>query len=685
MQNETKYEPPVAMIKDTVFKEHGIQRVDNYYWLNQREDSSVLDYLNAENEYTKNVMAPTDSLQSKIYKEIVGRIKKDDASVPFFTNGYWYYTRYVKGGEYPLKCRKKETLEAKEEIMLDGNKMAEGKSFFQIGSWEVSPDNKTLMYCTDTVGRRMYTIQFKDLMTGEVYEDYIENNDGSMAWADDNKTIFYATQDPETLRSDRIFRYQLGDVKSKQEIFNETDDTFGTYCYRTLSGKFIVIGSYSTLTSDFKILKANDPLGEFKSFSPRKMGHEYSFSHREGKFYIRSNDQAENFKLMVVEDDKTEIENWKELIPHRPETLLENELVFKHYMILQERTNGLNKISIWNLNTNQQHYIEFAEEAYLASIQSNYNYESTQVRYNYQSMTTPGSVLDYDITTKVSTLKKQTEILGGFDPSNYETKRLYGEARDGTKVPISLVYKKGTKTDGSNPLLLYGYGSYGSTLDPYFSVSRLSLLDRGFVFAIAHVRGSQMLGRSWYEDGKLLKKKNTFYDFIDCGKYLIKEGYSSPDKLFASGGSAGGLLMGAVVNMAPDLFRGVTADVPFVDIMTTMMDASIPLTTGEYDEWGNPNEKEYYEYMLSYSPYDNVVAQDYPNMLVVTALHDSQVQYFEPAKWVAKLRALKTDNNKLLLFTNMDAGHGGASGRYQVYKEIALQYAFYLDLLGIKE
>jgi len=684
-ENENTLQPPKIAQHEKVFTEHGKKRVDNYYWLNQREDSAVLDYLNAENDYLDKVLEHTKPLQEKLYNEIVGRIKKDDSSVPYFKNGYWYYTKFIKGGEYPIYCRREGTLEAEEQIMLDGNKMAEGHSYFSIGGSSVSPDNKMLVYGVDTVSRRKYTLYFKNLVTGETFEETIPLTTGGASWANDNQTVFFTTKDENTLRSDRVHRYKVGEPESREEVYFEEDDTFYTGIYKSLSGKFLILWSGSTLTSDYRILEADNPWGEFKQFTERVRGHEYNIEHHENQFYVSSNRDATNFKLMVTPDNSTDISNWKEVIAHRPETLLEGVTAFKDFLVIQERTKGLNQIRIRKLADNTEYYIEFNEQAYTAYATGNREYNTSSLRFGYESMTTPESVYDYNMLTKERLLKKQQEVVGDFDSNNYITERVFATARDGVKVPMSLVYKKGIKKDRTAPTLLYGYGSYGHTIDPTFNSVRLSLLDRGFVYAIAHVRGGQMMGREWYENGKMFNKKNTFYDFIDCGKYLIEEGYAAKDELFAMGGSAGGLLMGAVINIEPSLFKGVVAAVPFVDVVTTMMDETIPLTTGEYDEWGNPSNKEAYEYILSYSPYDNVEAKAYPNMLVTTGLHDSQVQYFEPAKWVAKLRELKTDNNVLLMHTNMVAGHGGASGRFERYKITALEYAFMLDLAGIKE
>jgi oligopeptidase B len=684
-EDEYSIQPPQAAKIEKVFNEHGNTRTDNYYWLNQSEDTAVLNYLKAENEYLAKVMEHTVPLQEKLYDEIVGRIKKDDSSVPAYKNGYWYYTKYVKGGEYPLYCRKKGGLDAEEQVMLDGNKMAEGYSFFRINSPRVSPDNKMLVYGVDTVSRRKYTLHFKNLETGESLAENIPLTGGSAHWANDNQTIFFATKDEETLRQDRIHRYRIGQTDSSEEIYVENDNTFGTYVYKSFSEKYMIIVSYSTLATEYRILNADNPWGDFTVFSEREENHLYYIIHHEDRFYIKTNKDAKNFKLMSTSEKATSSDNWQEVIAHRPETLIEDVQAFKNYLVVEERTKGLNQIRVINLTNKEEHYIKFKEQAYMAYTTGNLDYDTNTLRFGYQSMTTPASTFDYNMDTRERELKKQLEVLGDFDPANYVTERIFAPARDGINVPMTLVYRKGMKENGNNPTLLYAYGSYGATMDPYFSSVRLSLLDRGFVYAVAHVRGGQMMGREWYEDGKMFNKKNTFYDFIDCGKFLIEAGYTAKENLFAMGGSAGGLLMGAIVNIEPDLFKGVVAAVPFVDVITTMMDESIPLTTGEYDEWGNPNIKEQYEYILSYSPYDNVQAKDYPNLLVTTGLHDSQVQYFEPAKWVAKLRELKTDNNMLILDTNMDVGHGGASGRYERYKRTALEYAFILDLAEIVE
>ncbi|PLW93978.1 MAG: oligopeptidase B [Marinilabiliales bacterium] len=686
-KSKTSMKEPVAKKIEKVFEEHGQQRIDNYYWLNQREDPEVIAYLNAENDYTKEVLKDTEELQEKIFNEIVGRIKQTDMSVPYVVNGYEYYVRYEEGGEYPIYCRKTISENPEEEIMLNGNSMAEGHSFFQIGGWKVSYNNELLAYSVDTVSRRKYTIHFKNIQTGEIFEDAIANTSGNMAWANDNKTLYYATKD-ETLRSYKIFKHELGaPVTDDKLVYHESDPTFSTFVYKTESDKYLVIGSRSTLSSEYRILDANntDTDAQFKVFQERQKDLEYGIYHQEGRFLVHTNFKAKNFRLMETGEEQTSIENWKEIIPNRDDVLLEGIDVFKTFYVVTERKNGLPQFRIIDQQNNNDFYLNFEEDDYFAYTSGNEDYTSRKLRYNYTSLKTPTTVYDYDIETREHELLKQYEVLGDYNPDDYITERLYATARDGVKVPISIIYKKGFKKDGSQPLLLYGYGSYGYSMESSFRSSRLSLIDRGFAFAIAHIRGGEEMGRYWYEDGKLLKKKNTFYDFIDCGEYLVEEGYTSSEKMFALGGSAGGLLVGAVINYRPDLFKGVIAAVPFVDVVTTMLDESIPLTTGEYDEWGNPNEPEYYNYMLSYSPYDNVKAMDYPALLVTTGLHDSQVQYWEPAKWVAKLRDMRTNDNLLLLWTNMEFGHGGASGRFEAYKETAMEDAFMLKLLGITE
>ena len=680
---------PVAKKVPKTLVQHGHERIDNYYWLRDmdRKDPEILKYLEDENAYTEKMMAHTKDLQDKLYEEITGRLDKNDESVPVKYNGYWYYSRFEEGSEYPLFCRKKESLDAEEEIMLNVPEMAEGYEFFVVSGRSVSPDNKWLAYGVDTLSRRIYNIYFKNLETGEILEKSIPNTTGGCSWANDNKTVFYTTKD-DALRSYKIFRHVMGeDASNAVEVFHEDDDTFGTFVYKTKSDKYIMIGSYSTLSTEYRFLDADNPNGEFTIIQPRERDHEYGVAHYGDDFYISTNWDAKNFRLMKTSVNSTAKENWTEVIPHRDDVLLESIEIFRDFLVVDERKGGLTHIRImpWD-DSVEEHYLPFNDPTYQANIGANPDFNTDLLRYGYSSLTTPYSTYDYDMKTKEQELKKRQKVVGGHDPAEYTSERIMVTARDGIEVPVSLVYKNGFKKDASNPMLLYAYGSYGSSTEAYFSSTRLSLLDRGFVFAIAHVRGGQELGRQWYENGKLLKKKNTFYDFIDCGKYLVENGYSAEDKLMAYGGSAGGLLMGAILNMDPDLWNGVVAAVPFVDVVTTMLDESIPLTTGEWDEWGNPiTSKEYYEYMLSYSPYDNVEAKAYPNILVTTGLHDSQVQYWEPAKWVAKLRDMKTDDNNLLLHTNMGAGHGGASGRYERYKEVAMEYAFFLDCAGISE
>ena len=680
--------PPKAKKIAKELSIHGDTRVDNYFWLNERENPEVVKYLEAENDYNEKMTAHTKQFQVDLFEEMKSRIKEDDASVPYKLNGYWYYVRFEVGKGYPIYARKKETLEAEEEILFDCNQMAEGHAYFKLSGLSVSPNNKLVSFGVDTVSRRKYTIQIKNLETGEILPTKIETTTGGSTWANDNKTLFYTRKDEETLRSDKIYQHILGeDPANDILVYQEEDETFNAYVYKSKSKKYIIIGSSSTMSDEYRILDADQPRGDFKLFQERVRGVEYGFSHFEDHFYIITNkDEAQNFKLMKTEVNKTASEHWQEVIPHREDVLLEDMDIFKNYLVLSERYNGLNRIRIMSWDNQEDYYLPFDNETYTAYTGTNPDFDTNILRYGYNSLTTPASVIDFDMKTKESEVKKEQEVQDpNFNKENYLSERIWATAQDGTKIPMSVVYKKGIQRDGSNPVLQYAYGSYGHTTDPSFSTSRLSLLDRGFIFVIAHIRGGEYLGRNWYEDGKMLTKRNTFTDFIDCSKYLIEQKYTSAKHLYAMGGSAGGMLMGGILNMAPQLYNGVIAAVPFVDVVTTMLDDSIPLTTGEYDEWGNPNDKEYYDYMKSYSPYDNVVAQDYPNILVTTGFHDSQVQYWEPAKWVAKLRELKTDNNKLLFHTNMDAGHGGASGRFEALKEVAEDYAFILDLEGIKQ
>jgi oligopeptidase B len=673
---------------------HNSTRIDNYFWMRLTDEQKtaknkdvqtqkVEAYLNSENEYFDKVTASTNNFQKELFEEMKGRIKEDDTSVPYFRNNYFYITRFEKGSQYPIYSRKKESLEVDEEILFDVNKEAQEYEYFQLGALNVSPDNKLVAFATDTVSRRQYTIQIKNLETGNLLTDIIENTTGGSVWSNDNKTLFYTKKDPLTLRSSSIYRHILGTDASEDEVvFEEKDETYSTYVYKTKSNKFIVIGSSSTLSSEFRIISADNPYGDWRVIQPREDNLEYSLSHYGDYFYIQTNkDDATNFKLMKTPINKTTKENWVDVIPHRKETLLEDVSIFKNYLVIEEREQGLGKIRIKTWDGKEDYYLPFDEETYSAGVYANPEFDTDIIRYSYNSMTTPNSVIDFNMKNQTKEIKKEQEVLGGkFDKNNYKSERVWATARDGKKIAISLVYHKDTELNKNTPLLQYAYGSYGYTISDGFSSTRLSLLDRGFVYAVAHIRGGQYLGREWYNDGKMMNKKNTFFDFIDCSKYLINNKYTSAKHLYAMGGSAGGLLVGAVSNLNPELYNGIIAAVPFVDVISTMLDESIPLTTGEFDEWGNPKEKEAYDYMLSYSPYDQVTPKEYPNMLVTTGYFDSQVQYWEPAKWVAKLRELKTDKNTLLLHTNMDVGHGGASGRFDALKETAIDYTFLLAL-----
>lgn len=684
--SKVEVKPPVAKKIAKELTVHSDTRIDNYYWMNDREDPEVIAHLEAENAYKEAVMKHTEPLQEKLFEEIKSKIKQEDESVPYKKNGYFYYTRTIPEKEYYLVCRKKENLDSPEEVMLDVNKMADGYEYYALGGSSVSPDNKIVAFSMDTVSRRQYTVNFKNLETGEILNDIIPNTTGRVTWANDSKTVFYILKDDVTLRSEKIMKHTLGTpVESDVEVFYEADETFSTFIFKTKSEEYLVIGSESTLTSEYRFLDANNPGGEFKIIQPRTRGLEYQIDHFGDHFYIRTNLDALNFRLVKTPVNKTEKENWKEVIAHRNDVYFDDIDIFKDYLVVSERKEGITQLRIMPWNNNNEYYIDFEEEVYATFSNVNLEFDTDVFRFSYTSLTTPNSVFDYNMQTKERKLLKQEEILGGFDKNNYETKRIYATAMDGVKIPISIVYRKGMEKNGDNPTLIYGYGSYGATMDPSFRLSILPLLDRGFVYAIAHIRGGQINGRQWYDDGKLLKKMNTFTDFNDCAQYLIDEKFTSSEKLFAKGGSAGGLLMGACINLKPQLYKGVVAAVPFVDVVTTMLDETIPLTTGEFDEWGNPKDEKYYYYMKSYSPYDNVVAKDYPAILVTTGLHDSQVQYWEPAKWVAKLRELKTDKNSLIFHINMDYGHGGASGRFQWIKDIALEYAFIFDQIGIKE
>jgi oligopeptidase B len=683
-----KLQPPVAKIIPKTLEKFDDVRIDNYFWLNDRENPEVIDYLNQENTYYEKMTAHTKGFQKELFEEMKARIKEDDESVPYLYNGYYYITRFETGKNYPIYSRKKESLSAKEEILFDCNVLANGQSYFQLGGLSISPDNKLAVFSIDVIGRRIYDIQIKDLETGEILSDKIEKVSGNAVWANDNKTIFYSSQDEVTLRSDKIFKHKLGTKQADDVlVYFEKDETYNVEVAKSKSRKYLAIESGSTLTTEYQILEADNPDGKFRVFQKRVRGLEYSINHYGDSFYIMTNaDKATNFKLMKTLETATSKENWTEVVPHREDVLLEDIEIFKDFLVLEERSNGLNKIRIMPWSGEGEYYLPFESETYTAYTSTNVDFDTDVLRYSYQSMTTPSSVIDFNMKTKTKEIKKEQQVLGGkFDKNNYTEERIWATAKDGTKVPISMVYRKGLKKDGKNPLLQYAYGSYGHSMDATFSSTRLTLLDRGFIFAIAHIRGGEDLGRQWYEDGKLLKKKNTFTDFIDCSKFLIEQKYTSHKHLYAEGGSAGGLLMGVIVNLSPELYHGIIAQVPFVDVITTMLDDSIPLTTGEYDEWGNPNVKKYYKYMASYSPYDNVQQQKYPNMYVSTGLHDSQVQYWEPAKWVAKLRSLKTNDSLLFLDINMKAGHGGASGRFEAIKELAKEYSFLLDLEKIEK
>lgn len=691
--NEIK--SPVAIKRPHSIEKHGDVRIDNYYWMRlsdeqkeaEEEDEQtleVLSYLNAENDYTKSVMKHTDEFQERLFQEMKGRIKETDQSVPVKDNGYWYYTRFEEGKDYAYYCRKKESLDNEEQVMIDGPALAEGKSYWALGGMTVSPNNEWVAYGVDEISRRVYRVFFKELSTGKVAEDVLEGTTGRATWAADNRTLFYSKRDPQTLREFQIWKHILGTPQDQDVlVFEEKDETFSCFVFKTKSEKYLVIGSSQTLTTEYRVLEADQPNGEFRIFQSRQREMEYAIDHYGDYFYVTTNWNAKNYKLMRTPLDKTTMENWMEVIPHREDVLLEGVEMFRDFMVIDERKNGLTQLRIKRWDGTQEYYLPFEDAAYSAGVGANPDFNTDILRYGYTSMVTPMSTFDFNMVTGEKTLLKQQEIVGGYNSSEYHCERLMIPVSDGTLVPVSLVYKKGFERSAKAPLLLYAYGSYGHSLDAGFGSARLSLLNRGFAYAIAHIRGGQEMGRAWYDNGKLLQKKNTFTDFVDCAQYLVNEKYTNSDRLFAMGGSAGGLLMGAVANMAPQLFKGIISAVPFVDVVTTMLDESIPLTTFEYDEWGNPNQEEFYHYMKSYSPIDNIERKDYPNILVTTGYWDSQVQYWEPAKYVAKLRELKTDNNRLLFWCNMDAGHGGKSGRFEALKEVALEYAFMMDLVGI--
>ncbi len=681
---DSKPDYPVAEKRPVELEQHGHVRTDDYFWLNERENPEVIAYLEAENAYTDRILEPTVGLRQRLIDEMAARIKEDETSAPYRDGEYYYYRRYEAGKDYPIYCRRKGSLDADEEILLDVNAIAGDEEYFSVRGVKVSPDHKILGYGVDTRGRRFYDLKFIDLETGEHLDDAIDDVTPYYVWANDSKTIVYVRQDRETLRWHQVYTHTLGS-DSDELLYEETDETFSVFAYRSLSNQFIFLQIMSTLSTEVRYVPADNPKAEPSVFLPREEEHEYHVNDGLDRFYVMSNEGAQNFQLLETPIDDTSKAAWKVVVPHRDDVLIENFSVFTGHVVVNEKQNGIDRVEVIDRSNGGSHEITFDEATFTLSAGSNVEYDSTVFRYDYESMTRPLSVYDYDMNTRKADLFWQKEIPGDFDPDNYYSERLFAEAREGTQVPVSIVYRKGIELDGSNPLLQYGYGSYGSSIEPYFDRELLSLLDRGFIFAIAHIRGGSEMGRQWYYDGRQLKKMNTFTDFIDVSKFLIAEGYTSPEHLYARGGSAGGLLMGAVVNMAPELYNGITTRVPFVDVVTTMLDDSIPLTTSEYDEWGDPNEKEYYDYMLSYSPYDQLSAQAYPHILVTTGLHDSQVQYWEPAKWVAKLRDLKTDDNILVLETDMEAGHSGKTGRYQSLEDDALYYAFFLYLEGITE
>jgi oligopeptidase B len=681
---------PIADKKEHIRTIHGESVNDPYYWMYDYfgkgpDSTKAVDYLKAENAYLETVMSGTQKFQTDLFTEMKLRIKEKDESVPLFKNGYYYYTRTENGNEYYKYCRKKGTLKAKEEVLLDVDAMAKGHSYYGVTGFEISNDNKLLAFGVDEVSRRQYTIYIKNLETGELLKDAVINTEGQAVWANDNKTFFYASKNPVTLLSEKIFRHTLGtESKNDVEVYQEKDPSNYIGVAKTKNNKYIMIYSVATMSSEIRMIKAENPTDSFTVFQPRLKDVIYDVTSLDSKFIIRTNkDGAKNFKLMECPFNNTEATNWKEIIPNRSDVLLQGVEEFKDFIVINERKNGLVTMRVRNTKNNTEHYINFGEPTYTADFGSNPEYNSNTFRFEYTSLTTPNSTFDYNMISKDKKLMKQQTVLGGYNSKDYVTERLYATAKDGTKIPISIVYKKGFQKNGKAPFLLYAYGSYGSSTEARFSSSRISLLNRGFAFAIAHIRGGQEMGRQWYEDGKLMKKKNTFTDFVDCAQFLVQEKFTSKEHLYAEGRSAGGLLMGAVANLAPELFNGIIAEVPFVDVINTMLDESIPLTTNEFDEWGNPKNKEAYLYMKSYSPYENVENKKYPNILVTTGLHDSQVQYFEPSKWVAKLRDMKTDNNLLLLHTNMNFGHGGASGRFDYLKDVALNFAFLLNLEGV--
>jgi oligopeptidase B len=672
--------PPAAARKPKVLEKFGDRRVDDYFWLREKSNPEVIDYLKAENAYTDEFMKPLEGFREKLYKEMLARIKETDESVAYRKRGYWYYTREVEGRQYPIYCRRKGTMEAPEEVILDVNQLAEGRKFTQVSSLEVSPDGNMLAYTVDFTGFRQYTARFKDLATGKLLDDKLERVD-SMAWSADGRHLFYVVED-DAKRPYRLLRHALGSATDAL-VFEEKDELYNLGVADTRDQAWIVATSASKDASEVRVLASKDPTGRFRLVEKRRDGHEYYLDAHGGEFYLRTNDKGRNFRVVSAPAADPGQKNWKEVLPHRKLVMLDDIDVFKDFWVVSERDKGQQRLRIFDFATGTDHYIAFDEAVYSAHATSNAEYDTPKLRFSYQSFITPRSTFDYEVAGRSRALLKQQPVLGGYQPGEYQSEAHFATAKDGTRVPISLVYKKSLRKAGPQPLLLYGYGSYGIPMDVNFRSSRLSLLDRGVVFAIAHIRGGGDLGKLWYDDGKLMKKSNTFTDFVASAEYLVEKGYTAPDRLAIQGGSAGGLLMGAVVNMRPDLFKVVVSQVPFVDVVSTMLDASLPLTVGEYLEWGNPNVKKYYDYMRAYSPYDNLAKRAYPAMLVETSLNDSQVMYWEPAKYVARLRTLKTDGNPLLLKTVMEAGHGGASGRYDALQELSLTYTFVLDQLGL--
>lgn len=669
-------QPPVTEKKPKITEINGDRLVDNYFWLREKSNPAVIAHLEAENAYTAAMMKPTEGLQDTLYKEILSHIKQTDVNVPYRWGDYFYYSRTVEGQQYPIFCRKRGNPNAPEQILLDLNELAKGQKFMSVGAFVPSDDGNLLAYSTDNTGYRQYTLHIKNLTTGELFPERIERVD-NLAWATDNRTIFYVTEDAVTKRNDKFFRHVLGSDKYDL-VYEEKDELFDIGTARSRDKALIMLGAFSKTSNEFRYLPAANPNGEWKIVLPRQADHEYDIDHRGDLFYIRTNKGAKNFRVVTAPVSDPAEKNWKEFVAHRPAVKIDSVDLFADHAVLSEWENGLEQIEIVNFKDNQRHRIVFPEPVYAAGLGANHEFNTTVLRYNYQSLVTPSSVFDYDMNTRKGTLLKQVEVPGGFDKANYKSERVFATAADGTRIPMSVVYRQGTKLDGSAPMLLYAYGSYGIPISPGFSAGRLALLDRGVIYAIAHIRGGGELGEPWREAGRMMKKMNTFTDFIACAEHLVKQKYTSSDRLVIQGGSAGGLLMGAVTNMRPDLFKAVVAQVPFVDVLNTMLDASLPLTTSEYIEWGNPNEKAAYDYMKQYSPYDNIARKNYPAMLVKVSLNDSQVPYWEGSKLVAKLRELKTDHNPLLLKVNMGAGHGGASGRYDAIHETAFDYAFML-------